>query len=118
MPGPTIWMVTFGQHHTLVAPTSIHRMDLTPSQAGLKRIRVAQWHDWIFVNLDGKASEFLDYASRLIAHLEGIEFEKVEPYGLLDFGEIESQLEIHHGEFHRALSCTVCASIDHRPAAR
>ncbi|KIC17318.1 aromatic ring-hydroxylating oxygenase subunit alpha [Leisingera sp. ANG-Vp] len=60
----------------------------------LKPVRTHVWHDWIFVNLDGSAPEFEDYAAPLISRLEGIDYEKLEPIGLLDFGEIDTNWKL------------------------
>ena len=59
-----------------------------PADSGLLPVRVAVWHDWIFVNLDGKATAFEHYAAPLFRRLEGIDFAKVEPVATLDFGEV------------------------------
>ena len=59
-----------------------------PADHGLEPVRVAVWHDWIFVNLDGKAPPFEEYAAPLISRLEGIDFDKVKPLATLDFGEV------------------------------
>ena len=74
---------------------------------GLWPIRTAVWHDWIFVNLDGTAEPFEDYAAPLIGRLGGVDFERVEPIGVLDFGEIatnwkfimENFIEPYHVQF-------------------
>jgi len=60
------------------------------TEHGLKPVRVAVWHDWIFVNLSGDAPPFQDYAAPLIKRLEGIDFNIVQPVATLDFGEIET----------------------------
>lgn len=78
-----------------------------PAANGLRPVRLVVWHDWIFVNLDGKAPEFEDYAAPLIGRLDGIDFEKVTPIGTLDFGEIktnwkfimENFIEPYHVQF-------------------
>ena len=36
------------------------------SDHGLKPIRIQVWHDWIFINLNGKAKKFEEYAKPLI----------------------------------------------------
>ncbi len=59
-----------------------------PADHGLQPVRVAVWHDWIFVNLSGNAPPFEDYAAPLIKRLEEIDFDKVQPVATLDFGEI------------------------------
>ena len=37
---------------------------------GLKPVRLVQWHDWLFVNIDGQAEPFEDYAAPFFAHFE------------------------------------------------
>ncbi len=76
----------------------------------LKPVRTHVWQDWIFVNLDGNAPEFEDYAVPLISRLEGMDLTRVEPIGLLDFGEIgtnwklimENFIEPYHVQFVHA----------------
>ncbi|MEM1198261.1 MAG: aromatic ring-hydroxylating dioxygenase subunit alpha [Pseudomonadota bacterium] len=78
-----------------------------PEGHGLSPVRTVVWHDWIFVNLDGAAAPFEDYAAPLIQRLEGVDFAKVEPIGVLDFGEIatnwkfimENFIEPYHVQF-------------------
>ena len=78
-----------------------------PKNHNLVPIRLAVWHDWIFVNLDGEAPAFAEYATALINRLDGIDFAKVEPIGMLDFGEIatnwkfvmENFMEPYHVQF-------------------
>lgn len=78
-----------------------------PAEHGLQQVRVAVWHDWIFVNLDGNASPFEIYAAPLIKHLAGTDFSKVHPVATLDFGEIatnwkfimENFIEPYHVQF-------------------
>ncbi len=66
-----------------------HRLDgFDPADHGLHPVRVAIWHDWIFVNLSGDAPPFEDYAAPLINRLDGIDFGKVQPVATLDFGEV------------------------------
>ena len=57
---------------------------------GLKPIRIHIWHDWIFVNLNGKAKKFSDYAKPLIKKFEDIDFKKLKYAATLDFGKINS----------------------------
>ena len=35
---------------------------------GLKPVAVAQWHDWLFINLDGRAPSFDEYASPFLPY--------------------------------------------------
>ncbi len=80
------------------------------SKHGLKSIRLAIWHDWIFINLSGDAPEFVEYAKPLIKHLDGINFNQVTPVAALNFGEVscnwkflmENFIEPYHVQFvHR-----------------
>lgn len=57
---------------------------------GLRPVRTAIWHDWVFVNLSGEAPVFADYAESLIRRLDGIDFAKLKPIATLDFGVIET----------------------------
>ena len=67
----------------------LHQLEgFNASENGLRPVRIAVWHDWIFVNLDGKAPAFEDYAAPLFKRLEGIDFAKVQPIASLDFGEV------------------------------
>ncbi|MGI9410844.1 MAG: aromatic ring-hydroxylating oxygenase subunit alpha, partial [Hyphomicrobiaceae bacterium] len=74
---------------------------------GLVPVRTHVWHDWIFVNLDGNAPPFDDYATPLVRWLDGIDFTKVKPVAVLDFGEIranwkllmENFIEPYHVQF-------------------
>ena len=88
--------------------TDNHRPEgFDPADHGLEPVRSVVWHDWIFVNLDGEAAPFEDYAAPLINRLDGIDFGKVEPIGVLDFGEIatnwkfimENFIEPYHVQF-------------------
>ena len=81
-----------------------------PAANGLVPIRATVWHDWIFVNLDGRAPAFADYAAALVERLDGIDFSKVKPLATLDFGELpvnwklimENFIEPYHVQFvHR-----------------
>ena len=74
---------------------------------GLLPVRCHVWHDWIFVNLDGSAPDFEGYAAPMAKRLEGVDFDKVEAIGVLDFGEIatnwkfimENFIEPYHVQF-------------------
>jgi len=60
------------------------------SEHGLKPVRLAIWHDWIFVNLSADAPEFEEYSAPLIKYFDDINFEQVKPVATLDFGEIST----------------------------
>lgn len=47
-----------------------HRLEgFDPSCHGLKSIPCVQWHDWIFVNIDGQAPPFHEYIDSFASHL-------------------------------------------------
>ncbi|MEM7091300.1 MAG: Rieske (2Fe-2S) protein, partial [Pseudomonadota bacterium] len=58
------------------------------SKYGLIEIRRHVWNDWIFVNIDGDAPAFEDYAASLWGRLDGIDWAKVKNIATLDFGEV------------------------------
>jgi|TARA_B110000003_G_scaffold171925_1_gene171553 choline monooxygenase len=60
------------------------------SDHGLKLIRIHIWHDWIFINLNGKAKKFDEYAKPLIKKFKDINLGKIKKVATLDFGEIQS----------------------------
>ncbi len=91
--------------------TNRHRpAGFDPAGHGLRPVRTAVWHDWIFVNLDGRAPEFECYARPLLKRFGDIDFERVTPVATLDFGEIaanwkfimENFIEPYHVQFVHA----------------
>ena len=60
------------------------------SEHGLKPIRIHIWHDWIFINLNGKAKRFEEYAKPLIKKFGDINLKKIKKEATLDFGKIQS----------------------------
>ena len=42
---------------------------------GLKPVRMARWYDWIFVNVDGLAEPFADYAAPFMTHVAEYDFD-------------------------------------------
>ena len=74
---------------------------------GLKPIRIHIWHDWIFINLNGKAKKFEEYAKPLIKKFEDVNFNKLKYTATLDFGKIntnwkfliENFIEPYHVQF-------------------
>ena len=79
----------------------------TPDEHGLVPVRCTVWHDWIFVNLDGNAPSFDDYAAALQGRLAGIPFDSLRPIGMIDLGEVatnwkflmENFIEPYHVQF-------------------
>ena len=74
---------------------------------GLKPIRIYIWHDWIFINLNGKAKKFDNYAKPLINKFDDIDLTKLKYAATLDFGKIntnwkfliENFIEPYHVQF-------------------
>ncbi len=58
---------------------------LDRSCLGLRPVRMERWHDWLFVNIDGRAEPFEDYAAPFMAH--AAEY---------DFGEARHALTLHY----------------------
>jgi len=74
---------------------------------GLKVINIHIWHDWIFINLNGKAKKFEEYAKPLIKKFKDIDLKKLKYVATLDFGKIntnwkfliENFIEPYHVQF-------------------
>ncbi len=74
---------------------------------GLKPVRIHIWNDWIFININGKAKNFNDYAKPLFSKLKNIDFKKLKYIATLDFGKIntnwkfliENFIEPYHVQF-------------------
>ena len=77
------------------------------SDHGLKKIKIHIWHDWIFINFNGKAKKFEDYANSLIKKFNDIDLKKLKYGATLDFGKIktnwkfliENFIEPYHVQF-------------------
>ena len=77
------------------------------SDHGLKPIRIHVWHDWIFINLNGKAKKFEEYAKPLINKFHDVDLTKLKYVATLDFGKIktnwkfliENFIEPYHVQF-------------------
>ena len=77
------------------------------SDHGLKPIRIQVWHDWIFINLNGKAKKFEEYAKPLIKKFNDIDLTKLKYAATLNFGKIntnwkfliENFIEPYHVQF-------------------
>ncbi len=74
---------------------------------GLKSIRIHIWNDWIFINLNGKAKKFIEYAKPLFSKFNDLDFNKLKYTATLDFGKIntnwkfliENFIEPYHVQF-------------------
>ena len=74
---------------------------------GLKPIRIHIWFDWIFINFNGKAKKFEEYAKPLSKRFNDIDLTKLKYIATLDFGKIntnwkfliENFIEPYHVQF-------------------
>ena len=78
-----------------------------PEEHGLIPVRSAIWHDWIFVNLSGRAPPFEDFIAPIEKRLEGIDLAEINHVVTIDLGEvatnwkflIENFIEPYHVQF-------------------
>ena len=91
-----------------IGGTNHHKPDgFNFSDHGLKSIRTHIWHDWIFINFNGKAKKFNEYAKPLIRRFNNIDLTKLKYVATLDFGKIntnwkfliENFIEPYHVQF-------------------
>ena len=74
---------------------------------GLVPVHCATWHDWVFINVDGKAGPIEDFTAPLERQLEGIDLNQINPVATIDFGIIktnwkalmENFIEPYHVQF-------------------
>jgi len=58
-----------------------HRVpDGDPIGHGLLPVRTSQWHDWIFINIDGTAEPLQDFLAPMAAKLADVEFGKLRHF--------------------------------------
>ena len=77
------------------------------SAYGLVPVRSAEWHDWIFVNLDGAAPPIGDFTAALERQLGGLDLGGIRHVATIDLGEvaanwkllIENFIEPYHVQF-------------------
>jgi len=77
------------------------------SDHGLKKIKIHIWHDWIFINFNGKEKKFEEYAKPIIKKFDDVDLTKLKYAGTLDFGKIntnwkfliENFIEPYHVQF-------------------
>ena len=73
----------------------------------LNPIRIHIWNDWIFINLNGKAKKFIEYAKPLFSKFKDLDFNNLKYTATLDFGKIntnwkfliENFIEPYHVQF-------------------
>lgn len=61
---------------------------------GLLPVRFEIWHDWVFVNVDGKAPDFSEYVATFEEELKDFDFNTLEPIGRIDLGEIKTNWKL------------------------
>lgn len=81
-----------------------------PADFGLKPVRLARWHDWLFVNLDGTAPPLEAHLAPLTRRLSHVDLSDLHPFHDLEHGEVaanwklimENSLEPYHTPFVHA----------------
>lgn len=98
--------------------------ELDKSCAGLTAVPMAQWHDWLFVNIDGNAGAFEDYAAPFIAHfadygLDQAQWCRTMPYEISGNWKLvaENYLETLHLNFVHTLLAEVAPFEEHQVIA-
>ncbi len=91
---------------------------------GLKPVRLARWHDWLFVNLDGQAPPFEDYAAPFLAQCAEYRLDDATwchslPYEIAGNWKLvaENYLETLHLDFVHSVLAQVAPFAEHRVVA-
>ena len=79
----------FGGHDPRAVPEGFDR-----AQHGLVPVRVAVWHDWIFVNLNGSAPPLDDIVAPLRSRFEGLDLGRMRHVVTIDLGEIAANWKL------------------------
>lgn len=94
--------------------------ELDKSCAGLTPVAMARWHDWLFVNIDGKAGPFEDYAAPFLKHFEDYGLDEAVwcrtlPYEIASNWKlvVENYLETLHLNFIHTLLAEVAPFEQH-----
>ena len=64
------------------------------AEHGLVPVRVATWHDWVFVNLSGTAVPIEDFVAPLRKHLGGFDLSRMTHVVTVDLGEIAANWKL------------------------
>jgi len=98
--------------------------DIDKACLGLKTVPLYRWHDWLFVNLDGNAGPFEDYAAPFLAHfadygLDDAVWCRTMPYEISGNWKLvaENYLETIHLNFIHTLLAEVAPFEQHAVVA-
>ena len=64
------------------------------AEHGLVPVRVATWHDWIFVNLNGAAPPLEEFVAPVEAHLKGLDLARMKHVVTVDLGAIAANWKL------------------------
>ena len=79
----------FGGRNPCAVPAGFDR-----EQHGLVPVRVATWHDWIFVNLNGDAPPIEDFIAPIQNLLEGLDLSRMQHVVTVDLGAIAANWKL------------------------
>ncbi len=79
----------FGGRDPRAVPAGFDR-----AEHGLVPVRVATWHDWVFVNLNGTAPPIEDFVAPLQRHLGGLDLSRMKHVVTIDLGEIAANWKL------------------------
>ncbi len=65
-----------------------------PAEYGLVPVRCAQWHDWLFINIDGAAGPLADFVAPLAAKFADVDFGRLDHYLTIDVGRIPANWKV------------------------
>ena len=77
----------FGGYATLPEGFSTERY-------GLKSLRCREWHDWVFVNLDGGAPTFDEHVAPMLPYIEGVDLSRAKVLSKLDLGVVRGNWKL------------------------
>jgi len=66
----------------------------TPHKFGLMSVRCEQWHDWMFVNIDGNAPPLDKHLGALQGRLSKFDFSNLRHIHTLEHGEVKSNWKL------------------------
>jgi choline monooxygenase len=91
---------------------------------GLKPVRLARWHDWLFINLDGNAPPFEEYAAPFLSYFDEYDLDEAVWTTSLPFDihanwklVAENYLEVLHLPFVHTVLAEVAPFQEHRVVA-